>query len=50
MLDGGSLLHQKPWSFGSIFHQICTKYTNLIERHYGKCHVVFDDYENGPSI
>ena len=50
VLDGGSLLHRIPWSFGSTFHQICTEYTNLVERHYGKCHVVFDGYENGPSI
>ena len=50
VLDGGSLLHRTPWSFGSTFQQICKEYTNLVERNYGKCHVVFDGYQNGPSI
>ena len=50
VLDGGSLLHRIAWSFGSTFHQLCMEYANLVERHYGKCHVVFDGYESGPSI
>ena len=34
----------------STFQQICNGYARLVDRNYGKCHVVFDGYENRLSI
>ncbi|XP_045199496.1 uncharacterized protein LOC123553863 [Mercenaria mercenaria] len=49
VLDGGSLIQRIPWSCGSSFDSICSRYTDYVERSYGKAHVVFDGYCNGPS-
>lgn len=49
VLDGGSLLHRLPWTYGLTFGVICESYCNMIRNMYGQPHIVFDGYNNGPS-
>ena len=51
ILDGGALLQRIPWSGGlNTYEDICTVYTDYVERKYGAnvATVVFDGY-NGSS-
>ena len=38
------------WDKQSTYQEIIQKYINYVESHYGKCSVVFDGYQDGPSI
>ena len=49
VLDGGSLVQRIPWKCGASFDNICENYTDFVDKHYGKAHVVFDGYTSGPS-
>ena len=49
VLDGGSLVQRLPWRYGSTFHDICNQYVVLVQSNYGRAHIVFDGYINGPS-
>ena len=43
VLDGGSLLHQVPWTVGDIFAQICQAYVTYKKKRDGNCPtIVFD--------
>ncbi|KAK3730133.1 hypothetical protein QZH41_004828 [Actinostola sp. cb2023] len=50
VLDGGALLHRLPWPRGLTYDDICTLYVEYVTRRYGKATIVFDGYEDGPSI
>ena len=50
VIDGGYLLHRVVWDKQSTYQEIIQKYLHYIESHYGKCTVVFDGYQDGPSI
>ncbi|KAK6186089.1 hypothetical protein SNE40_008194 [Patella caerulea] len=49
VVDGGSLLHQLPWSRGLTFSEICQLYANYVNTRYGSPTIVFDGYMAGPS-
>lgn len=47
IIDGGYLLHRVVWNASSTFLELCTKYVQYIQRHYGNdCTVVFDGYDD----
>ena len=51
VLDGGSLLHSVPWQLGTRYGERAKSYADLAIRHYYPATtVVFDGYEEGPSI
>ena len=50
VIDGGHLLRRVVWDKQSTYQEIIHKYINYVESHYGKCSVVFDGYQDGPSI
>ena len=50
MLDGGSLLHRLPRKTGDSYGAIAESYADFTVRHYGQATVVFDGYDEGPSI
>ena len=50
VLDGGSLLHRLKWTEGSTYSSIADHYASFTVEHYGRVIVVFDGYEDGPSI
>ena len=50
VLDGGSLLYRLPWKKGDTYNAIAESYADFTVRHYGQATVVFDGYQDGPSI
>ena len=50
VLDGGALLHKVRWVKGHTYSATVYRYTNYVIEKYGKCHVVFDGYENVGTI
>ena len=50
VLDGGCLLHRLPWKKGDSYNAIAESYADFIVRHYRQATVVFDGYDEGPSI
>ena len=50
LLDGGALLHRLPWEKGHTFDEICVQYCRYVTSRYGKASIVFNGYDNGPSI
>ena len=49
IVDGGALLHQVKWIKATTYHDITDQYRQYLESRYGKCTVVFDGYDSGPS-
>ena len=50
VLDGCALLQRLPWSRGQTFESICHMYVTYVTKRYGKATIVFDGYEDGPTI
>ena len=50
MLEGGSLIHRLQWQRGSAFGAIADAYSEFSLQNYGKATVVFDGYQDSPSI
>ena len=50
VLDGGALLHPISWSRGLTYHEIISFYVQHVTQRYGQATVVFDGYEEGPSL
>lgn len=50
VLDGGALLQRIPWQKGMTVEEICQRYVNYVTARYGRAFIVFDGYEDGPSI
>ena len=50
VLDGGALLHRVKWQKKTTYKEIAIQYVKYVRTWYGDCCVVFDGYENGPSI
>ena len=44
VIDGGALLHRIPWTRGETFACILKRYTEYVQKKYGKALVVFDGY------
>ena len=49
IVDGGALLHQVKWIKATTYHDITDQYRQYLESRYGKCTVVFNGYDSGPS-
>ena len=49
VIDGGYLLRRVVWDKQSTYQEIIQKYINYVESYYGKCSIVFDGYQDGPS-
>ena len=50
VIDEGMLLQWLPWQAGCSYKQICNMYVEFLKSRYGKVTVVFDGYEDGPTI
>ena len=50
VIDGGALLHMVPWKNNVTYGDICEQYCSFLNKKYGECIVIFDGYNNGPSI
>lgn len=50
ILDGGALLQRIPWTKGETFESVCQRYVHYVCSKYGRPIVVFDGYNDGPSI
>ena len=50
VVDGGWLLHQLKWTRGSTIKAIVATYVNYITSKFKNCTIVFDGYEEEPSI
>lgn len=49
VIDGGALLHRVCWAKGSNFKNIAKSYVQYVQKHYGKCFIVFDGYESATT-
>ena len=50
VLDGGALLHRVKWAKKKSYQEIAKQYVSYVRGKYGESCVVFDGYEQGPSI
>lgn len=50
VLDGGSLIHRVQWTKGSTYGSIAQTYADFTLRNYGTATVVFDGYQDAPSV
>ncbi|VDI11839.1 Hypothetical predicted protein [Mytilus galloprovincialis] len=50
VLDGGSLIHRKPWVKGQTFSSICESYVQYVIKHYADATIVFDGYPDTPTL
>lgn len=50
VLDGGALLHRVKWKKKTTYKEIALQYVKYVRTRYGDCCIVFDGYDNGPSI
>ncbi len=50
VLDGGALLHRVKWGIKMSYQQIEQQYVSYVRGKYEQSCVVFDGYEQGPSI
>ena len=50
ILDGGALQHKVKWIPNTTYREIINQYTEYVFRKYGRSCIVFDGYNNGPSI
>ena len=42
----GNLLHKMPWAKKSSFKNNILGYVTYVEKHFGKCMIVFDGYKS----
>ena len=50
VLDGGALLHRVKWGKKMSYQEVAKQYVSYVRGKYGESCVVFDGYEQGPSI
>lgn len=50
VLDGGALLHRVKWAKKATYKDIAQQYVRYVRSKYGNSCIVFDGYEQGPSI
>lgn len=50
VLDGGALLHRVKWGKKMSYQDIAKLYVSYVRGKYGESCIVFDGYEQGPSI
>ena len=50
VIDGGSLLQRIPWHKHDTYENIANSYATFTLQHYGKAIIVFDGYDDSPSI
>lgn len=41
VVDGGSLMHNIPWKYGSTFAEICQKYVESVKLHGSESVIVY---------
>ena len=49
IIDGEYQLRRVVWDKDSLFREIIQRCLNYVGSRYGKCTVVFDGYQDGPS-
>ena len=50
VIDGGALIHKVKWPKKATYEDIAQQYVSYIRAKYGASGIVFDGYEQGPSI
>ena len=50
VLDGGALLHRVRWAKNAIYKDVAKQYVRYVRAKYGQSCIVFDGYQQGPSI
>ena len=50
VLDGGAFLHRVKWKKHATYKEIAENYVSYVHTKYGSCCIVFDGYDQGPSI
>ena len=50
VLDGGSLLHRVKWTKKATYKKIAMQYVHYVQAKYGYACIIFDGYNQGPSI
>ena len=50
VIDGGALIHKVKWSKKATYKDIAQQYVSYVRTKYGTSCIVFDGYEQGPSI
>ena len=50
VLDGGALIHRVKWPRKATYGEIVRRYVHYVQEHYGYSGIIFDGYEQGPSI
>ncbi len=50
VLDGGSLIHRVKWAKKATYKDIAMQYVSYVQTKYGNVCIVFDGYDQGPSI
>ena len=50
VLDGGALLHRVKWAKKAMYKDVAKQYVKYVRSKYGQSCIVFDGYQQGPSI
>ena len=50
VLDGGALLHKVKWAKNMTYKDLAIQYATYVRIMYELCCIVFDGYDQGPSI
>ncbi len=50
VLDGGALIHKVKWAKKGTYQDIVKQYVSYVRVKYGTYCIVFDGYQEGPSI
>ena len=50
VIDGGALIHKVKWPKKATYKDIAQQYVSYVRAKYGASSIVFDGYEQGPSI
>lgn len=50
VIDGGALLQRIPWQRNALIEDICDSYAKYVISRYGRACIIFDGYDDGPSI
>ena len=50
VLDGGAFLHRVKWTKHATYKETAKHYVSYVRTKYGSCCIVFDGYDQGPSI
>ena len=50
VLDGGALLHRVKWGNKMTYQEVSKQYASYVRGKYGESCIVFDGYEQGPSL